>query len=86
MNEPSAFDARTKLVGNERAKLTATYVNGLALAVFAVGGLAPLFSFVYSASPNALSAWVVLVNALVCWIVSAGLHYVARHFLGTIAP
>ena len=30
------------LVHNEQAKLTATYVNGLAIAMFAVGGLAPL--------------------------------------------
>ena len=86
MTDPSIPDRQAILVGNERAKLTATYVNGLAIAVFAVGGLAPLFSFVYAASPGALPAWAVLSNSLVCWIVSAGLHYAARHFLGTITP
>ena len=30
------------LIHNERIKLRATYLNGLAIAVFAVGSLAPL--------------------------------------------
>jgi hypothetical protein len=33
------------LVDNERAKLSATYFNGLAIAVMAIGGFAPLVSF-----------------------------------------
>jgi len=33
-----------KLVRNEQNKLTATYLNGIAVALFAVGGFAPLAS------------------------------------------
>lgn len=40
-------DAQRKLVSNERLKLLATFMNGIAIAVFAVGGLAPLFSGLY---------------------------------------
>lgn len=35
------------LVRIERLKLFATYLNGLGIALFAVGGLTPLFSFLY---------------------------------------
>ncbi|UHC17350.1 hypothetical protein LRS73_05495 [Methylobacterium currus] len=35
---------RKKLISNEQAKLTATYVNGIAIAIFAVGCLAPMIA------------------------------------------
>ncbi len=35
---------RKTLISNEQAKLTATYVNGVAIATFAVGCLAPLIA------------------------------------------
>jgi hypothetical protein len=44
------------LVGNERTKLTATYVNGVAIAIFAIGGFAPLISLA-SASTQRLQAF-----------------------------
>jgi hypothetical protein len=69
------------LVHNEQAKLTATYVNGLAIAVFAVGGLAPLFSILYSDRPAATPFWSVVAISLVCFVASGGLHYTARRFL-----
>ena len=34
------------LVGNEQAKLSATYLNGVAIAVAAVGGIAPWVTLV----------------------------------------
>ena len=34
-----------KTVRNERRKLTASYLNGIAIAVLAVGGFAPLANF-----------------------------------------
>jgi len=34
-------------IHNERTKLTATYLNGAATAVLAVGALAPLFSVAF---------------------------------------
>ena len=44
---------------NERTKLTATYLNGTAIAIFAIGGVAPLSSLATgtaSATPLALAA------------------------------
>jgi hypothetical protein len=38
------------LIENERTKLTAAYLNGLAIAIFAIGGLAPFFSYIHD--PN----------------------------------
>jgi hypothetical protein len=55
------------LVGNEQAKLTATYVNGLAIAIFAVGGLAPLFSNLYAAGPASVSGWAIVLVSSVCF-------------------
>jgi cation transport ATPase len=34
-------DPRETLIRNEQAKLTATYLNGIAIALAAVGGIAP---------------------------------------------
>jgi len=34
-------------VHNERIKLSATWLNGLSIAIFAVGGLAPLLTRFY---------------------------------------
>lgn len=75
-----------KLIANERTKLSATYTNGLAVAVFAVGGLAPIFSTAFSSVPLGVPAWVVPASASVCWVASAVLHLVARRFLRDLAP
>ncbi|WP_264046869.1 amino acid transporter protein [Methylobacterium flocculans] len=79
-------DLKTKLVANERAKLSATYLNGLAVAVFAVGGLAPVFSTSFSSAPLGVPLWVVTWSASICWIVSVVLHLVARRFLRELEP
>ncbi|WP_188822326.1 amino acid transporter [Brucella endophytica] len=62
------------LIHNERIKLLATYLNGIGIALFAVGGLAPLFSALYSNSGPTLFLIFMSMN---CVIVSAGLHYMA---------
>ena len=69
------------LVQNEKAKLTATYVNGLAIATAAVGGLAPLFSTLYSAAPPGVPYWAVGAGCCVCFAGSIALHLVARRIL-----
>jgi hypothetical protein len=69
------------LIHNEQAKPTATYVNGLAIAVFAVGGLAPLFSVLYSDRPASIPFLSIVGISLVCFAASGGLHYAARRFL-----
>lgn len=74
-------DPRTKLISNERAKLTATYLNGLAVAVFAVGGLAPIFSTLYGSTPLSVPLYVLTWSSMLCWIASGVLRLTARRFL-----
>ena len=76
------------LIHNEKAKLSATYINGLAITIFAVGGLAfavgglaPLFSSLYSGTPAPLPAWAIAAISTVCFLGSAALHFVARSIL-----
>lgn len=69
-----------KLVGNEQAKLTATYINGLAVALFAIGGVAPLANFVAGSTPAA-APWLSLLFFAGCATLSAALHYFARSLL-----
>lgn len=68
------------LVHNEQTKLTATYLNGLAIALFAVGGLAPAFSYTFG-SIAGQPLWAVAVVAVICLVVSATLHLIARRIL-----
>ena len=66
------------LVRNERTKLTATYFNGVAIAIFAVGALAPSINAAGSQAP-----WwpVVAPTIVVCILISAILHFTARRIL-----
>ena len=47
--------ARSVLVAIERTKLTATYVNAIAGAIFTVGGLAPNFATIHNSRPTDLA-------------------------------
>ncbi len=73
--------ARLDLVHNERVKLRATYLNGMAIAVLAVGGFAPLASYINS-SATAASSGVASGLVLVCMIISWTIHRVAQRGLG----
>ena len=66
------------LVHNEQAKLTAIYRNGLAIATFAVGGLAPLLSALNAGTPGPLPFWAIGSISFVCALTSLILHLVAR--------
>lgn len=71
------------LIRNEQTKLTATFINGLAVAIFAVGGLAPVFSTLYSEQgPSAL----LLLMSVVCFLLSMCLFYLARLTLRRLEP
>ena len=63
------------LVHNKRTKLTATYLNGLAFALFAVGSLSSLFTGLSSAD-GVSTTTSVLVG--VCIPASVALHWLAR--------
>ncbi|SFG64830.1 hypothetical protein [Methylobacterium gossipiicola] len=75
------LDQRNKLVTNERAKLTATYVNGVAVAVLAVGGLAPVFAQRLPGPIDPSAAIRTALTSLVCIVVSGVLHWMGRSIL-----
>ena len=60
------------VVHNERIKLLATFLNGIAIAVFAVGGLSPIVS---SALGNAEFRIGVMITSGICILTAFGLHY-----------
>ena len=61
-------------IHNERIKLLASFVNGCGIAVFAVGGLAPVFSSLYGTSGPSVF---LLFVSVVCFLVAGTLHYAA---------
>lgn len=65
-------------VHNERTKLTAAFLNGMAVAIFAVGGLAPAFTTIYGDRPITLP---LVLGVLVCLLAPGALHYWARRSL-----
>ncbi|WP_040485022.1 hypothetical protein [Lutibaculum baratangense] len=68
------------MIGNERLKLQANYLNGLAIAVFAIGGLAPLSSVAYGENSKA-DALVLGLGVGICLVASYALHLLARRVL-----
>ena len=71
------------LVRNERTKLTATYLNGLAIAVIAVGGIAPVFNAINHVDPLTLP---LALTVGICLFLSAALHLFARRILKGLQP
>jgi hypothetical protein len=72
--------AEPSIVANERVKLTATYLNGIAIAIFAVGAFSPTVALANGAlQPSALLRTIAL--AIVCLTTSAILHSAARRSL-----
>ncbi|PSH70994.1 amino acid transporter [Phyllobacterium brassicacearum] len=70
-------------VYNEQKKLTATWLNGLSVASYAVGGLAPLASSIYNASgPSVLIA----LGTVICIMFATALHLHARRTLKGLKP
>ena len=65
----------------ERLKISATYLNGIAIAIFAVGSLAPFFSYLYGSGEQSRPLWVVLTVSAICTAASGGLHLIARRIL-----
>ncbi|MDP4022951.1 hypothetical protein Q8W71_09980 [Methylobacterium sp. NEAU 140] len=84
LEDEKKAEERAKSVHNERTKLTASYVNTVAGGVFTVGGLTPIFAVLYTNATSGVPTWAVILISLVCWIVSAALHYRARVYLGEL--
>jgi VIT1/CCC1 family predicted Fe2+/Mn2+ transporter len=64
-----------RTIHNERVKLGATWLNGLSIAVFAVGGFAPVIS---GFSGERSVTLLVGAVSVVCILLSGALHYWAR--------
>ncbi|TXM66295.1 hypothetical protein FV226_23765 [Methylobacterium sp. WL12] len=68
------------LIHNERTKLSATWLNSIAAAAVAVGGIAPSIAAVTGTLSPLLAAGLVLF----WFLVGAGLHFTARAILGRL--
>jgi predicted membrane channel-forming protein YqfA (hemolysin III family) len=71
---------RLKSVHNERTKLAATYMNGVAIAAVAVGGLAPVAQNHFE-SMSDLEIGLFFVKLVLCLVTSVGLHLGASFLL-----
>ena len=66
------------LVRNERTKITATYLNGIAIAIFAIGSLAPI---VGAANAQASIGGTLMISAGICASASVVIHLFSRRLL-----
>jgi hypothetical protein len=66
------------LIENERVKLTATYINGVAIAVFAIGSLAPSVASLTSSAGYLPETGLAATG---CIAASGALHFTARRIL-----
>ena len=83
MSEPDAEKTeadRLKSIHNERTKLTATYMNGVAIATIAVGGLAPIAQNHFETMSD-LEIGLFFVKLVLCLVASFGLHLGASYLL-----
>ncbi|CAN7752394.1 hypothetical protein [Rhizobium sp. LjRoot258] len=67
---------------NEKAKLTAAYLNGIAISVALAGALTPTLTGV-QANPGPIN-WATAVVVAICMLVSASFHLMARRFLSSL--
>ncbi len=73
------------LIHNERWKLTATALNGVAIATVVAGGIAPLVAVSFGVSDRPVGGLLAAITA--AWfLVGAGLHLLARAILGRLKP
>lgn len=81
-------DPARKLVQNERAKLTANYLNAGAGAFFAAGVVAPLAAAVFglTGASSSVGTLTLAFGALIFFVVSVALHAAARYVLKGLKP
>jgi hypothetical protein len=75
--DASGRDRETR---RELAKLTATFLNGIAIAVVAVGGLTPVFTFVLE-TVDAPSGLVLATISAISITLGGAFHLLARRVL-----
>lgn len=67
-------------IGNEKLKLTCTWINGLSLAIFAAGVVLPTINFIIGNSQSGPGATAVL--CVVCFVIAVSVHLSAKSLLG----
>lgn len=65
----------------ERIKLQANLLNGLAIATYAIGFLAPVVTAVYGTATQG-DRLTIAIGAVICFAVTFALHKVASRSLG----
>jgi len=74
------------LIENERTKLTATWLNNLAVASIVAGWLSPVAGMVYGLT-NPPRDIVILISLSIAWLLAGlVLHLIARAHLGRLKP
>ena len=70
----------------ERTKLSASFLNGIAIACVSLGGLSPLISYFYGLSPIVIDVGpITLITGVVIWSgVGFVLHLMARSVLNAL--
>ena len=79
-------DKSADLIANERAKLMATYLNGVAVGLSVLGGVGPVFSFLFAALAVRPPIVVLIAAMAICQAMSVCLHLVARRTLRGLKP
>jgi hypothetical protein len=70
-----------KMVHDERVKITAAFLNGIAIAVFVIGTFAPMVQSIWNAETRATDWSLTVLIGAICIGVSGALHFAARAVL-----
>lgn len=81
MPEEDETDEREKLIANERRKLSATFANGVAIALIAVGAIAPALAPKPAFPPSNDALLLQGLIGLICLFGGLTLHIGARMIL-----
>lgn len=71
------------LVQNERTKLTASCINGVAIAALVAGSVSPLVTLAYSPS-GPFHPWRLGLLSVIWLLAGIALHWIARATLGRL--
>lgn len=80
---PVQGKASMSQIHDERVKLSATWLNGLSIAIFAVGGFAPMLTRLYDGRALDKS---LLAIAAGCFLAAFAIHLMARDILRRLKP
>lgn len=72
-------------IADEQTKLTAGFLNGIALAMVVAGAIAPLAAFTYGL-PGAASGRLVAISGFGWALTGVVVHWVARRLLRRLTP